>query len=375
MTVNRIQLHDTTQQEGRRSNNFGALRLLFAILVILSHSTELVDGDRSREILTRVFGTLSFGELGVDGFFLISGYLITKSFQDSRSVIEYLLKRVLRIYPGYLVSYLLCVLALGPFVGGQLASLSPFKIFNGVVLLQSPHMEGVFAGTPYPALNGSMWTIAYEFRCYILVVALSFVGLLPRRSVLALLTVASLAFSALHLREFEWFWNYRLTPFLGDPNVDFRFVGVFGCGALFYLYRNSVRYDGRIAIAATFGLIALMFSPILAEAAVAILGGYVLFWLAFNLKSPMLAKVGTNIDISYGVYLYAWPVQKSLIWFYPALSPWLVFVEATAIASILAFGSWWLVEKPCLNLKTTFVMILNSRKESAVTIPAISSGK
>jgi peptidoglycan/LPS O-acetylase OafA/YrhL len=107
-----------------------------------------------------------------------------------------------------------------------------------------------------------------------------------------------------------------------------------------------------------------MFSPHLARAAVAILGGYVLFWFAFNVKSPTLAAVGHKVDISYGVYLYAWPVQKLLIWLDPGISPWLIFIETTAIASILALGSWWLVEKPFLNLKAALIplMMASSRK-------------
>ena len=86
-----------------RKNNFGFLRLLFATMVVVSHSPELLDGNRSREILTRLFGTMSFGEVGVHGFFIISGYLITKSFVESRSTGSYLTKRFLRIFPGYLV--------------------------------------------------------------------------------------------------------------------------------------------------------------------------------------------------------------------------------------------------------------------------------
>jgi peptidoglycan/LPS O-acetylase OafA/YrhL len=342
---------------GRSSNNFGALRLLFAVLVILAHSSELIDENRSREILTRVFGTLSFGELGVDGFFLISGYLITKSFLDSGTVAEYVLKRVLRIHPGYIVAYLLCVVVLGPLVGGQLAGQSVVQILLDIVFLQPPGMEGVFAGSPDPRLDDPMWTIAYEFRCYMFVVAAGIVGLLSRRLSLAFLIGALLALSATHTRIF-WRFPHGLIPYIGAPMVTARFVGVFGCGALFYLYRDRIRYDWRLAALAACGLSVLMFSPILAEAALATLGGYLLFWFAFNVKSPRLAAVGRRVDISYGVYLYAWPVQKSLIWWVSGISPWLVFIEGTAISSLLAFGSWWLVEKPFLNLKSAIVPVV-----------------
>ena len=110
------------------------------------------------------------------------------------------------------------------------------------------------------------------------------------------------------------------------------------------------------------------FSARFAGAAVAILGGYLLFWFAFNVNAPRLSRVGLNVDISYGVYLYAWPVQKLLIWSNPAISPWLVFGEATTIASIIAFGSWWMVEKPFLDLKRRLTSVVRGSD-----VPRLSS--
>jgi peptidoglycan/LPS O-acetylase OafA/YrhL len=115
---------------------------------------------------------MSFGEIAVDGFFLISGYLITQSFVRRDSTMAYLISRVLRIVPGYLISFLLCVLLIAPFAGGR-AVLSLDELALGglaalvrqMLTLSPPEIPGVFTGLFYPMLNGAMWTIAYEFRC------------------------------------------------------------------------------------------------------------------------------------------------------------------------------------------------------------------
>jgi peptidoglycan/LPS O-acetylase OafA/YrhL len=224
-------------------------------------------------------------------------------------------------------------------------------------------MEGVFAGTPAAVLDGSMWTIKYEFLCYLLVLAVGLIGLLSNRVLLSLLTIGLLALSALHPNTWGWFPG-RLIIFLGEPDKIVHFIGVFGCGALFYLYRDRIQY-GRLAIFAAGGLMVLMFSQRLAEAALSILGGYLLFWFAFNVKSQTLAAVGQKVDVSYGVYLYAWPVQKLLIWLVAGISPWLVFIQTIVIAGIIAFGSWVLVEKPLLNLKASFVPVVKAEPGSA----------
>jgi peptidoglycan/LPS O-acetylase OafA/YrhL len=330
----------------RRNNNFGFLRLLFATLVIVSHSSELIDGNRSREFLTRLFRTLSFAQLAVDGFFLISGYLITCSWAESGSNSEYITKRVLRIYPGYLVAYIFSLFVIGPLAGGHLH----FNLFYigeqifHMAILDEPTLPGAFVGLPFQDLNGSMWTIAYEFRCYLLAMVLGTFGILRGRKIFLGVTLMLLLVLV-------------TLPGSTSPNqVDFtfesvRFCAVFCAGGAFFLFRDRIRYSWKNAVLAATLLIPLMFFPRVAHAAWAVLGGYLLFWFAFRAKANSLSRIDNRFDLSYGLYLYAWPVQNLLLWRFRIFSPWLLFASAMMGIVPFAYASWTFIERPCLGLK------------------------
>lgn len=335
-----------------KANNFGFLRLLFATLVILSHSPELLDGNQSREILSVVFGSLTFGAIAVHGFFLISGYLLVQSFEHS-TLKDYAIKRVLRIYPGFVAAYLVCIFAFGPYSGGDPWSLggTDWLIMLGrIIMLSPPHLDGAFTHLPEPQLNGSVWTIRYEFFCYGLVAALGLLNLLSRRLLMvALATALLLAMSALRakLPIFGQYW-------VEHPSL-IHFTAVFCCGSAYYRMSDRISYHPAWAAVAALLLAAFMYSHVFSEMAFAVFGGYLIFWFALHVPTRYLSRVGQNTDISYGVYLYAWPIQNSIIFRHPGVSPWLLFVVSTAFAVICGFISWTVIEKRMMALKHRFV--------------------
>jgi hypothetical protein len=162
-----------------RNNNFNLLRLLLAGLVVVSHSFELVDGNRLREPLTRIFGSVSAGELAVDGFFLLSGFLIVQSWRNGPRLLDFMFARILRIYPGFIVTALICaflVAPLGADARAYFGSFEPGRFLASVVMLRGPGIPATFEGTHYPFINNSLWTIKYEFMCYLCVAAVGLAG-------------------------------------------------------------------------------------------------------------------------------------------------------------------------------------------------------
>ncbi|MGH1574169.1 acyltransferase family protein [Methylobacterium sp. P31] len=331
-----------------RGNNFGFLRLLFASLVVVSHSPQLVDGNDSREILVWLFGSRPLGHFAVDGFFLVSGYLITQSCQNSRSIGDYLTKRIVRIYPGFIVAFLASTLVVAPCVGGDLAQVSALASAKKIVLLDSPAVPGTFAGLPSHILNGSMWTIPYEFRCYLLVIVLCYAATRVNRGVYAFFLFVLTLFYA--FRGDLPSLRYGYTVF-GIPADTARLTTVFFVGAAFYVWRDRIVFTHRRAICAAAALIALMIVPWLAEPAFAILGGYLIFWYAMACAPNRVSRMMDHADPSYGLYLYAWPVQGFLVFNISGISPWAVTVITLPVGMALGLLSWHLIEKPALRHK------------------------
>jgi peptidoglycan/LPS O-acetylase OafA/YrhL len=333
-----------------RCNHFNLLRLLLALLVLLSHAAELQDGTRERELLTQVFHTLSFGELAVDGFFLLSGYLIVQSWDSAPAAMAFLRKRVLRIYPGFIVASLVCVFVVGP-LGSDAAryfsELSGIKVILALVVLHGPIIPPVFDGLPYPQVNGAMWTIMREFACYLAVLAVGLAGGIRRRRIWLALTVLALTTHLATRFGVTVPWA-PLRLLLGDPIV--RLASLFLAGGCFYLYRDRIRYTRRGALLAAGTLGIAMFSLRWAELALAVCGGYLLLYAALT-PQPLLARFNRLPDISYGVYLYGWPVEMLLIRYLPPQPVGTVFGLACLAVLPLALLSWYLVEQPLLRLK------------------------
>ena len=337
------------------NNNFGALRLFFAFLVIFSHSPQMIDGNSSRELLHSITGTITFGELAVDCFFLISGYLIINSYQNSPSFLNYLKKRVLRIYPGFIVASIICIVVFVPLSAGWNLINWPVKewIKNSIksLFLFQPIVQGVFKGNHHALLNGSMWTIQYEFICYLLAPVFALIAL--QRKALFLITILIFSITFILLNHYNVYYELP-APFYIIVIQFFRLTTAFMVGAAYFLYGKNIVWNTKISVLSLIALLISLAFPLSAELGLFVFGGYLLFNFALNYKQKYLNRIGTKNDISYGVYLYAWPFQNLIIQNNPAINPWILTLLTIIFVSMMGYLSWVFVERPFTKLKSPF---------------------
>lgn len=329
-------------------NSFTLLRLLLATLVILAHGAELTDGNRSREIFHLLGGKMTAGEFAVEAFFVVSGYLILQSWSRQPQLGAFLLKRILRIVPAFVATYFICVFLVGRLGGGPSYFTTLFQSQGGILgllpqlaILSYPVTPPVFAGSHYPMVNGALWTITYEFRCYLLIPLLALLGLYWKRTIFLVSWIAVVLFAAIY--------SVAHLPDAMSQALP-GFVPFFLAGNCAYLYRDRLGWN-RVSGAVTILTAVLSIGSLAATRFVLpIAGSYAILWLALSPWSP-LRHFSLSSDISYGVYLYGWPTQKLLLWYFPTL-PLVAQIVLTLSASLgLGWISWHAIEKRCLAWK------------------------
>jgi peptidoglycan/LPS O-acetylase OafA/YrhL len=346
-----------------QGNNFTLLRLLLAILVIYSHSFPLLLGNaemlRQEPFRRLTRGQITGGGLAVDAFFVISGFLICQSWHRTGSAWLFLQKRVARIYPAYLGVALFCLVVVGSLAVGSPARLLsvvslPEYLFN-TLGLQMINLPEAFARNPCPHfVNGSTWTIRYEFWCYLAILGLGVAGVYRRPALLLALLGLMLLLENLHRRGAlplsllgDFVYNLPI-PFNGHwPRLGSCFLA----GVVASAYRDRLS-NRPLWIAASALLLALAcLSGRGLWLAVPTAGAYLLLSLAFQ-QGPFLSRLRPQVDLSYGLYLYAFPVQQLLVHsFRPVLNPFLLFLVALPPTTLCALGSWYLIEQPWLARK------------------------
>lgn len=333
------------------ANNLNALRLGFALLVILSHSYPLSRGIGTVEPLGAWSrGATNVGQLAVAFFFIVSGFLISGSWDRSRSIGDYLKKRASRILPGYAVACLFTLLLFLPFS----TPLGPYVKYVGISLatMGQPNFSGTLASNPFPYyVNGSLWTIRYECYCYLGLAVLGMIGIMRRKllsvCICALWVVFYLMNDRLHVLA-----NRTLFA-IGNVNTWLAIGMYFLSGMAFYAARNVVTLSlPWFAVCAAASLFACRYGGnAIAHAAIALLGAYMVLYLGFLRQLP-LHKLGRHNDYSYGTYLYAFAVQQGLVAVIPsARSPLMLFIFASLITAPIAWASWHYVERPFLSAK------------------------
>lgn len=332
-------------------NNFDAIRLLAAIGVILSHAYPVTQGSNKNEFLYVLSGGQStLGELCVAIFFVISGFLITQSFLRSASLIDYFTNRVLRIVPGLFAVSLLTCGVLGPIAtdasGRDYWSdyLTARYIGNALVYPVAQKLPGVFANHAYPFItNASIWTLSYEFTCYIFVAA---VCLALRRAWLLSLLMLGVATATV-------FYTYI------SPRIFLKFASYFLAGGIAYAGRKWIVLDFRILIVS---IAALSLAIILHQGLLpvfCVFGTYATIYLAYARYLKGRGDITRYGDFSYGVYLYAWPVQQ-LISPYGS-SPIANFLASAPIILAFAICSWKFIERPSLSMKKVIAHFLDNK--------------
>jgi peptidoglycan/LPS O-acetylase OafA/YrhL len=327
-----------------RRNSFDVIRLTLAAVVAVSHGIVMHTGAQPQ------WGISTLGDFAVDGFFVLSGFLVVSSYVRLRSFFRFTWHRVLRIMPGFWVCLLVVALVVAP-AAAVLEGLplsTPFEepptafhflAVNAGLLVNEYGIAGLLADNPTPYIFiGSLWTLALEAMCYGTLAVLGLLGLLRHRWLILGITVLIWILATIQ--------SFGVGVPLGDNVLRMLMMFFLGACAQLFADRVPLRWTLLVGAIAVFAISATLLENYRVTGAAAFV--YLLLYVASRLPHPVRLRV----DLSYGVFMYHWPLQQLLVLTAAFTLPTWAFVALSLAVSIpVALASWHVVEHPALRRK------------------------
>ncbi|MEI5666817.1 acyltransferase [Bosea sp. CCNWLW174] len=336
---------DRIRETGGYTSGFDYLRVGLAISVLAVHAVPLSYGGAARMTFFPLY-VLPFTLLIVPAFFALSGYLVASSFERN-SLPIFIGLRVLRIFPALVVE----VVASAIIIGAIFTVLPLKEYFKSPIFVAYFHniygfihyyLPGVFPNNPYPGVvNGSLWTVPHELECYMIMGAFGIFLIAHRRGPnVTLLAVFGIA-------AFTWFYvqHATLARLLQGQMLVLGFVA----GVAIYRLRDFMPFNFLIFVLCLVVSVTVVSTKY--ELLVVFPMAYAVAYL--GLLMPPKSKLLSSGDYSYGIYLYAFPIQQSVVELTPAsLHVWWVNIALSLpLVALFAAFSWHFIEKPTLRLK------------------------
>lgn len=330
----------------KSNNNLDLVRIFLASLVVLGH-TKPLNGISPGWVdpVDYLLGYTHSAALAVKLFFFISGLVVTNSYLHKKDAVYFINARFFRIIP-----LLFVVLLLSLFVFGPLLTIVPLKeylssssnytyLWKNLIFDTQYYLTGVFAHNPYPnAVNGSLWSLKYEMGCYI-VVLVSFLLLRKKKPLWLNIPIVFIIVDA-------FFTRGLMVQYLGS-NTEVSLTPLsFALGALLAVNAQYIHINLK-TVGASAILLALFWGSqhehIFLIACAALLMSYI------SINKHFL-KLRPKFDISYGVYLWGFLVQQTLVYHTGHIHAWVHFPLALGITILFGWASFKYVEKPCMAL-------------------------
>ena len=346
----------------RTTNNFDFLRLLFSLTVAVGHA-EILSGISMVSNVSQYLNS----EVAVDSFFVISGFLIFMSFESSQSIINYINKRIRRIFPGYITvillsSILLSFISSNTFYEYFNIEFIKYVLFNILTLnFLHPGLPGVFENNYMSAINGALWTIKIEVMFYILVPFISII-ISKYRSHKLLILISIYMLSVIYSLVMLWLYSReQMDIFITlEKQIPGQLAFFISGGIIYYFYDYFYNRSSLLLILA----IAIIFIHkditdlyILYPAALSI----IVIYLATIFK--YIGNWGRFGDLSFGVYIWHFPIIQVFIYCNLFSNPIMGSIILFITILTAAYFSWHLVEKRFLYRSSHYITSEKERND------------